>query len=111
MNSNISADVREAEYELLELVCLNEDESLSNCFEVDGFLRNVMSKRHSFSEQRLAAYLFYTQQFSVDLPSWQQLLNASIELTRMRGQYSFESLFRGMLPLQTTVKRNSGTKK
>ena len=78
-----------------------------NSSNLDRRLQEVMQDRHRYESIELAMYLRISAQFRYNLPSWQPLLNASIEVVKMRGENA-EDLFYGMMPPRQHPQRNTG---
>jgi hypothetical protein len=71
----------------------------------DTDLQLLMANRHSYTTRELAEHL----RFSMNRghPTWQHLLNASIELAHLRGERP-EDIFQGLMPRQADPDRNTG---
>lgn len=75
--------------------------------QMDARLAELLSTRHAYEVIELATYLRASSSRSQDLPTWQPLLNAAIELGQMRGEPVWD-IFYGMVPRQVDPERNTG---
>ncbi len=73
---------------------------------VDARLQEVMMGRQALECLELAMYLRVTGSRWRELPSWQPLLAATVELIRQRGE-DLEMLY-GVLPTNVVTNRNTG---
>lgn len=81
------------------------DEATGNMAALEQRLQEVMMSRQSFECLELAMYLRSTATRQELLPTWQPLLNATIELIRLRGED--EVMLFGMVPRQADPGRNT----
>jgi hypothetical protein len=65
---------------------------------VEDRLLEVFLNRRNLQTRQLAAYLRVTVRWARRCPTWHQLLNASLELARTRGE-DVDFLFYGLQPL------------
>lgn len=82
------------------------DGSVGNMAAVEARLQEVMQTRQQFETIELAMYLRTCGTRQNHLPTWQPLLNAAVELGRMRGD-SVEDIFYGLMPLSPQPQRNT----
>ena len=79
---------------------------MSDDFVMDTRLREVMMGRHSYECIELAMYLRMSYSRQSYLPTWQPLLNASVEMALMRGET--DGAFYGLMPQRPDPQRNTG---
>lgn len=112
MNRPVSTKrLKEIADEVFNLIGANDvfdfiDDSIGNTQAVENRLQEVMMSRQSFECLELAMYLRTTCSRRGDLPTWQPLCNATIELCRMRGE-PLEMLY-GLIPHEQSLHRNTG---
>lgn len=82
------------------------DETTGNIAALEQRLQEVMMSRQSFECLELAMYLRATATRQEFLPTWQPLLNATIELIKLRNE-DVVMLF-GMMPQPADPGRNTG---
>ena len=82
------------------------NENVGNFGAVDKRLQEVLQTRQSFEIIELAMYLRTSSSRAANLPTWEPLLNATIELARMRGERYEDALY-GMMPLATQPRKNT----
>lgn len=82
------------------------DESFGNMQAVENRLQEVMSGRWTFSTFEIATYLRTCCLRRDSLPTWQPLLNAAVEMGRMRGEF-IDDMFYGLMPSGNTANRNT----
>ena len=80
---------------------------MSDDFAMDTRLREVMMGRHSYECIELAMYLRMSYSRQSYLPTWQPLLNASVEMALMRNE-PVADLFFGIVPNARQPQRNTG---
>jgi len=76
-----------------------------NADAMDARLQELLATRCRYHEGELTAYLRYTWTRNNRLPTWQPLLNATIELARLRGHS--DDIFHGLLPDRDIINRNT----
>jgi tRNA-dihydrouridine synthase len=91
-----------------EVIVLNDcrDDDLASAQAMDGRLQQVMMGRHALECLELALCLRATSSRRHLLPTWQPLLNATVELIQQRGES--QQLLCGMLPPASDPPRNTG---
>ena len=72
-------------------------------------LQELLRSCQSYECQELACYLRSCFSRKDDLPTWQPLLNAAIEMAHQRGEPAWD-MFIGMVPNQAHPQRNTGQK-
>lgn len=82
------------------------DEATGNMVALEQRLQEVMMGRQAFECLELATYLRATANRQEHLPTWQPLLNATIELIQLRNE-NLAMLF-GMMPQPADPSRNTG---
>ena len=65
---------------------------------MEARLQELLAGRQTIGTTELAMYLRSSYSRSLSLPSWQPLLNASIELGKQRGEPVWD-IFYGMIPV------------
>lgn len=70
-------------------------------------LQELMGTRQSYEVLELAMYLRACSSRSENLPTWQPLLNAAVELGKQRGEAVWD-IFYGLIPYQPEPERNTG---
>lgn len=82
------------------------DDSLGDPFALDARLQEVMLSRQSFETVEIAMYLRASSNRSEQLPTWQPLLNAAVEMSRLRGE-RVDDIFYGMIESRSEPRRNT----
>jgi hypothetical protein len=82
------------------------DDSVGNMSALETRLQEVMQGRQSFETIELAMYLRTSFSRQRSLPSWQPLLNAAVEMGKMRGD-NVDDMFYGMMPPAAHPHRNT----
>lgn len=77
------------------------DDTAGDVGALDARLQEVLMTRQSFSTIELAMYLRTSFSRRAWLPTWEPLLNASIEQGRLRYGEKVEDIFYGMMPSQS----------
>ena len=83
------------------------DDSVGNFEALEKRLQAVMMGRPQFETIELAMYLRTSFTRQAHLPTWQPLLNAAVEMGKLRGE-NVDDMFYGLTPRQPDPSRNTG---
>jgi hypothetical protein len=78
-----------------------------NSWAVEKRLQEVMQTRQQFETIELAMYLRTCNMRRSDIPTWQLLLNAAVEMGKMRGD-PVDDIFYGLIERRSDPQRNTG---
>jgi hypothetical protein len=83
------------------------DETTGDMWKVDQRLQEIMQGRQAFDTIELAMYLRTCGTREAYLPTWRPLLNAAVEMGKMRGE-PVDDIFFGLMERQPDPARNTG---